>query len=73
MASIVKGISAVSSGIAELSNTYGDRHGVANPCLVSLAEARLVCDMCLSLSVFLLDELRCKADSTSGVVSKEST
>jgi len=70
---IVGGISAVTNGMAELSNRVGDRHAVSNPGIVSLTEARLACDICLSLSVFLLDELRCKVDSTTSVVSEKPT
>jgi len=60
---ILKGIGSIVNGLGEVSNRAGDRHGVGQTSSISLAEARLISNMCLSLSVFLLDELRFQAVS----------
>lgn len=52
------GINSIIYGIANTSNNAGDRHGVVDPKNIPLIEAKLVCDLCMSLSLFFLDTFK---------------
>ena len=55
-ATVATGIGTIVNGLAEASNAAGDRHvGDGDPS-VPIAEARLMCDMSLALSLYLIDQ-----------------
>jgi hypothetical protein len=52
---IASGVGSIITGVAQQSNLAGDRHGTPIKYDISLGEARLVCNVCFSLVLFLLD------------------
>lgn len=52
------GINTISHGVAERANLVGDRHGVLDPESIGANEARFICDVCISLSLFLIGEFK---------------
>lgn len=58
------GVTNIVNAIAEGSNAAGDRHASRDNPGVTIAEARLMCDMSLALCLFLIDHLKVQPIST---------
>ena len=55
---VAVGVTTIVNAIAEASNAAGDRHAGDGDSGVPIAEARLMCDVSLALSLYLLDQLK---------------
>ena len=55
---VATGVATIVNAIAEASNAAGDRHAGEGDPGVPIAEARLMCDVSLALSLYLLDQLK---------------
>ena len=53
--SIATAVGSLTNGLSEVSNAEGDRHGGEVPHRTTLANARLMTDMCFALAIYFLD------------------
>ena len=59
------GVTTIVNAIAEASNSAGDRHATADEAAITVAEARLMCDLSLALSLFLIDHMKVRPAESS--------
>ena len=61
---VAVGVATIVGAIAEASNAAGDRHAGNTP-EIPIAEARLMCDVSLALSLFLIDHMKVRPAESS--------
>ena len=59
------GVTTIVNAIAEASNSAGDRHATADERVITVADARLMCDLSLALSLFLIDHMKVRPAESS--------